>query len=142
VRSYLGPTDDLERAPSIGPKLAERLAAAELRTVGDLLACDPTAIATKLAHPKITAETIGEWQDQSRLMVEVRGIRGSHAQLLAGAGIRSRDSLASTDADKLCADLLAFAATEKGQAILRDGNPPDMERIKGWLEQAIAARAA
>ncbi|MFA5950193.1 MAG: DUF4332 domain-containing protein [Hyphomicrobium sp.] len=142
VRSYLGPADDLERAPSIGPKLAERLATAEIRTVGDLLSCDPAAIATKLAHPRITADTIAEWRDQSRLMVEVRGIRGSHAQLLVGAGLRSRDALASADADKLCVDLLAFAATEKGQAILRDGHPPDIERIKGWLVQAIAARAA
>ena len=45
-------------------------------------------------------------------------------------------------ADKLCADVLAFAVTTAGQRLLRNGEPPDIEKIKGWLEAARSMKAA
>ena len=90
----------------------------------------------------IAADTVADWQDQARLVCTVPGLRGTHAQLLVGAGYRSADALAGAEADKLCADVLAFAATRDGQRALRNGDPPDIERIKAWLEAARSVRAA
>ena len=87
-------------------------------------------------------ETVVDWQDQARLVCMIPGLRGTHAQLLVGAGYRSRDAVAAAAEDKLCADVLTFAMSSEGQRVLRDGNPPDIERIKGWLASAKAAKVA
>jgi predicted flap endonuclease-1-like 5' DNA nuclease len=141
-RVYLQPSDDVERAPSIGPKMAERLYAVGIKTVADLFAADPDKLSLALDHRNVYDETIADWQDQARLVCSVPGLRGTHAQLLVGAGYRSRDAVADAAEDKLCASVLAFAISPEGQRILRDGNPPDIERIKGWLKSAIAAKVA
>ena len=70
------------------------------------------------------------------------GLGGLDAQLLVGAGYRSGDAVAAAEADKLCADVLAFAASKDGQRVLRNGDPPDIEKIKGWLEAALSVKAA
>lgn len=134
--------DDLEAAPSIGPKTAERFAMAGIRTVADFLAADPDATALKLGARHITPEIIVEWQDQARLVTAIPGLRGGHAQLLTGAGLRSIEAIADASPDDLCARVLAFAATSAGQRILRDGDAPDIERIKGWIDGAATALAA
>ena len=141
-RVYLAQSDDVERAPSIGPKMAERLYALEIKTVADLLAADADQLSLDLDAKNVWDETVRDWQDQARLVCSVPGLRGTHAQLLVGAGYRSRDTLAAAAEDKLCADVLKFALSTEGQRILRDGNPPDIERIKGWLANAIASKAA
>ena len=141
-RLHLAVSDDLERAPSIGPKTAERFAAFGIKTVAEFLAGDPDAMAAKLDTRHITPETLRDWQDQSRLVASVPGLRGTHAQLLVGAGYRSVDALAAAEVDKLCAAVLAFRRTRDGQRVLRDGAAPDIERIKGWLESARSVRAA
>lgn len=142
AKTYLALQDDVEQAPSIGPKLAERLAGVGIKTVGDLLGASASTIATSLGQRLITETTIRDWQDQARLVVEVPGLRGTHAQLLTGSGIRSRDDLAEADPADLSVKLLGFATTVAGQSILRQGNPPDIEKIKSWVDNARAARAA
>ncbi len=141
-RLYLQPADDVEKAPSIGPKMAERLYALGVKTVADLFAADPDALSDKLDQRNVYDETIVDWQDQARLVCSVPGLRGTHAQLLVGAGYRTREAIADADADKLCSAVLTFAMSSEGHRILRDGTPPDIERIKGWLENAKAAKVA
>lgn len=142
AKAYLALTDDIERAPSIGPRTAKRLAPLGIKTVADFLAASTYLTAGALNSKNVTAETIALWQDQCRLMIAVPGLRGTHTELLAGAGYRTAESLAMAEETKLCADVLAFATTSAGQRILREGAPPDIERIKGWLTAAQAARAA
>src|SRR5262249_12254283 len=141
-RVYLQAGEDVERAPSIGPKMAQRLGAVGVKTVADLIAAKPEALAAALQLRHVSAQTIADWQDQSRLVATIPGLRGTHAQLLVGAGYRSRDAVADAAPDKLCADVLSFAVTGEGQRVLRDGNPPDIEKIKGWVANAIAAKVA
>lgn len=141
-RIWLQPADDVERAPSIGPRMAERLYALGIKTVADLFASHPEQLAERLGQRQVDDETIVDWQDQARLVCTVPGLRGTHAQLLVGAGYRTRDALAAASEDKLCAAVLSFAISPDGQRILRDGNPPDIERIKGWLASAITAKVA
>ena len=112
------------------------------RRIRDLMRAEPAALAVLMDNRHIAPETIADWQDQARLVCTVPGLRGTHAQLLVGAGYRSADAIAAAEADKLCADVLAFAASKDGQRVLRNGDPPDIEKIKGWLEAAHSVKAA
>jgi predicted flap endonuclease-1-like 5' DNA nuclease len=139
---YLALGDDIERAPSIGPRTAKRLAPLGIKTVSDFLAASAYLTADALRSKTIKADTILLWQDQCRLVMAIPGLRGTQAELLAQAGYRTAESVALAEEAKLCADILAFATTAAGQRILREGAPPDIEKIKGWLTAATTARAA
>lgn len=141
-RYHLALADDIERAPTIGPRTAERLAPLGITSVADFLKAPAGRIADGLASRHVTAETVALWQDQCRLMLDVAELRGTQAELLAQCGYRTAERLAEADDVTLAADVLAFAATPAGKRILRDGPPPDLERIKGWLAAAKSARAA
>lgn len=141
-RLYLAAADDIERAPSIGPKTAERFYAIGIRTVGAFLEADAMTMAELIDARHIGPETIADWQDQAHLVMAVPGLRGGHAQLLVGAGYHTVAAIADADPAALSADILKFASTAEGQRILRDGSPPDVERIKSWVDGAAAALAA
>jgi predicted flap endonuclease-1-like 5' DNA nuclease len=141
-RSYLSLPAPLEDAPSIGPKMAERFAALGINTVGDFLGHDPHDIAELLDDKRIDSETITDWQDQAQLVIDVPGLRGGGAQLLVGSGYRTREALADCDPVDLSADVLKFATSSEGKRILREGNPPDLEKIKAWVSSAREALAA
>lgn len=139
---YLTPEQDIVDAPSIGPKTAEKLNAAGIDCVDDLLKAHPIALAARLDNRHITDDTITDWQDQARLVCTIPGLRGTGAQLLVGAGYRTLDAMAQADAAQICAAVLAFATGTEGQRILRDGTPPDIEKIKAWVDSARRVMAA
>ncbi len=139
---FLTPDHDVVEAPAIGPKTAQRLKAQGIATVRDLLKADPKSLADALDARHITAETVATWQHQATLVCKVPGLRGTHAQLLVGAGYTSADALAAADAEKVCADVLAYAHSEDGLRLLRNGEPPDLEKIKAWLSAARSTAAA
>jgi predicted flap endonuclease-1-like 5' DNA nuclease len=141
-KKYLFASDDLEAAPSIGPKMAERFAAAGVHTVGDFLGSDPHELAEQLDDAHFDAETLTDWQDQAQMVIDVPGLRGTHAQLLVGAGYRTAEAVAEADPVDLSGDVLKFAATSAGMRVLREGRPPDIEKIKSWVEYARHAVAA
>ncbi|HRD74490.1 MAG TPA: DUF4332 domain-containing protein [Hyphomicrobiaceae bacterium] len=129
-------------APSIGPKTADRLITAGIRTIGELIDAEPEALAARLATRHITPAILRDWQDQTRLVLAVPVLRGTHAQLLVGAGLRTAEALRDAEPASLCSAVLAYAANADGQRILRQGDPPDIERIKGWVDAARTALAA
>lgn len=141
-RVRLAPGDNIVDAPSIGPRMAEHLGNLGVFTVQDLLNEEPTALAQALRISSITAETVLAWQKQARLVCAVPGLSGTGAQLFVGAGYEDVETIAAADADSLCADLLAFAGSDQGRRILRDGTPPDVARIKSWTDAARVALAA
>ncbi len=141
-KTYLSPKDDLEAAPSIGTRMAEAFAALGIHTVGDFLGQNPIDMADLLDDRRFDSETLTDWQDQAHLVIDVPGLRGTHAQLLVGAGYRTAEAVAEADPVELSANILTFATTSDGRRILRDGNPPDIEKIKDWVSAARVALAA
>ncbi|MGH1418677.1 MAG: DUF4332 domain-containing protein [Hyphomicrobiaceae bacterium] len=142
ARYYLKASDPVEDGPSIGPKTAKRLATANIETVQDLFDCNPEAVAIALGQRHITPSVIRDWQDQAELVINVPELRGGHAQLLVGSGYRDIDQLAAAEPTKLSTDVLKFVMTSQGERILRDGNPPDLEKITAWINNAQRALAA
>lgn len=141
-RFYLSPGDDIVRAPSIGPKTAARLTPAGLVLVRDLLACDPEDIVARTANRYITVGRIADWKAQARLVCTIPWLRGTHAQLLVGAGYDTLAKLSRADASSVGSAILRFAATREGQSILRSGPPLEIDRIACWIENTALAEPA
>lgn len=141
-RCHLLENDDLERAPSIGPKLAERLALGGIVTVKDFLDADAEAVVSLLGGGRFDGDTVERWKTEARLVLRVPGLRGTHAQLLAGAGYDTREKLAAAEPVALSAAVLAYATTPAGIRILRNGDTPDIEAITRWVQGARQAVAA
>jgi len=141
-RFYLSPDDDIVKAPSIGPKTAARLTPAGLVLVRDLLACDPEDVVARTANRYITVGRIADWMAQARLVCTIPWLRGTHAQLLVGAGYDTLTKLSRADASSVCSAILRFSATREGQSILRSGPPPEIDRIACWIENTALAEPA
>ena len=142
TRMYLSATDPLEAAPSIGPKMAQRFANLGIITVADFLSHDARDMAQLLDNKHFDQMTLEEWQAQARLVMSVPGLRGGHAQLLTGSGYLDAHAIALADPVAFSADILKFAASSDGKRILRDAAPPDIEKIKSWVDAARLAKAA
>lgn len=141
-RIYLKPSDDVAAGPSIGPKTADRLARIDIYSVADLIAADAEKLAKKLNVIGIRPDTFRLWQQQAQLVMDIPGLRGTHAQLLTGAGYTCADTIAAANGDAVCAAVLQYAASMEGQRLLRQGEPPAREKIIGWVKAAAATRSA
>jgi hypothetical protein len=110
--------------------------------VKDFLNADPNAVVSLLGGGRFTVAIVEQWMAESRLVMRVPGLRGTHAQLLAGAGYDTAEKLAEADPVALSAAVLAFATTPSGVRILRNGDTPDIEAITRWVQSAKVALAA
>jgi hypothetical protein len=138
-RFYLALDDEIVRAPSIGPKTAARIIPHAIVRVGHLLKCDAHALAARVGARHITAQKVLAWQHQARLVCTIPWLRGTHAQLLVGAGYDSVEKIQHAVPMAVCAAIATFAATRDGQSILRAGAPPDADRITRWIAHAQLA---
>ena len=126
----------VERAPSIGPKTAARLAKVGIVTIGDLLSADPDVASGRLATRWITVDVFRDWQAQARLVLEVDRLFGHDAQILVALGVRDADTLAREDARALLDRVKPFAESSEGQRIIRSGKTPDLEEVSNWIDWA------
>jgi hypothetical protein len=138
----LKPEDDVVDGPSIGPKTAARLYEIGVKTVSDLLAGDGAAMAKSLKASHITARTIGDWQDQARLMIDAPGLSATAAQILTGCQVRSAGALANSDGGALANLVSAYCASDAGQRLLRGGAAPGAEAVMAWIKAAQGAATA
>jgi uncharacterized protein DUF4332/zinc dependent phospholipase C len=128
-------------APSIGPKTASRLEKVDIWTIGDLLNADPAETAVALNVRYIKTETLQDWQDQTRLMVEAPGLRVLDSQILVGAGIRNADDLAKASATKVLNAATSFLDTPKGARVLWGGESNvDQSEVEHWIGLARSAQ--
>ena len=137
---HLSRAQDVEDAPSIGPKTATRLAKVGIRTIADLLHADPESTAGELDVNHISAATIAAWQHQSRLVCQIPELRGYAAQLLVACGLTQPQQIANTAADELVSQILSFCQTKEGQRVLRSGDAPKREKIARWIDLATHSR--
>lgn len=128
--------DPVVEAPSIGRKTAKQLAKAGITTIGDLLDCDPDMVELEINVRHITAEALRSWQAQTELMMEVPGLRVHDAQLLVGAGITTREELASASARTIFELATEFLATPEGERVLRDDQVLHEDEVEEWIELA------
>ena len=132
--------DPVVDAPSIGPKTASRLEKVDIYTIGDLLNADPAATAQALNVRYIKTDTLQDWQDQTRLMVDAPGLRVLDSQILVGAGIRSVEDLAEASATKVLKAATSFLDTPKGARVLWGGeNNVDKTEVENWIGLAKSA---
>ncbi|MEN0110530.1 MAG: DUF4332 domain-containing protein [Planctomycetota bacterium] len=141
LRFYLEPGADIEAAPSIGPKRAERLAAIGVATVTDLLEGDPERIAAELDDSRVDAATIVAWQHQAGLVCRVPGLRGHDAQVLVGCGFTTPEDIASMKPSELLEFVEPFCDTPEGQRALRGSSRPDLKEVGEWIEGARQRRS-
>ena len=133
---------DIADMPFLDAAIAERLRAAGIGTIDTFLRVDPEALVTRLTGAAVSADTVSAWQSQIRLMQTIPGVTARQAELLCGSGYRSAAAISNTDPEKFCADLLAFATTDEGHRVLRDGAPPDSAVLRNWITAARAIKAA
>ena len=138
---YLDVASPIVDAPSIGPKMAERLVPFNIATVGDLVAVQAETVANHLADRAVSAETVKKWQQQSLLVCRVPNLRGHDAQLIVGCGLNSAEQLAASDPVDLFNKVICFASSKLGIRILRGSAAPDQEEVVDWIQWAQNCRA-
>lgn len=140
AKFYLELTSNVEDGPSIGPKMAARLASVGVQTVADLLQADPAQLGAKLGFNAAAATKLKDWQDQARLVCRIPNLRGHDAQILVACGVRDPQSLARANPAELTRKAIAFAKTPEGVRLLRGSLAPDAEEVADWIAWAKSAR--
>jgi len=137
---YLDLASPVVDAPTIGPKMAEKLEAIRVKTVGDLLAAESGDVAQAIGEKTVTAASIDSWKSQSMLVCRIPNLRGQDAQLLVAAGYSTAESIADASLDTLYEAIARVASTKQGLRYLRGGNPPDRDRVQSWIEWSKHSR--
>ncbi len=140
TRFYLETDSPVVDAPSIGPKMAEKLAKIGIITVSDFLNRPAESIAEKLGDSKLSAETLQTWQAQSSLMCQVPGLRGHDAQLLVACDITTPEQLRGYSPARLLAVVGPLAESREGQRMLRSANAPDLAEVQDWINWSNESR--
>ena len=141
LKFHLNLDSPVEDAPSIGPKTARRFEAIGIRTVRQLIDCDPEPTASRLRASFIDAEVVERWQRQATLVCRVPRLRGHDAQMLVGCGVYEAEALARLQAEALLGDVDDFLATSEGEKTLRGAERPDLAEVEGWIAAARQARS-
>ena len=141
LKFYLELSDDLEAAPSIGPKTAERFIKIGVKTIAEFLTQTADSMASKINYKRITAEVIRQWQHQSRMVCRVPNLRGHDAQLLVACGITEPEDLADRQPQNLFKIIEPFAKSKDGLKIIRGGKQPDLEEVTDWINWARETRS-
>ena len=137
---YLDLASPVVDAPTIGPKMAQKLESIRVKNIGDLLAAESGDVAQAMGEKGVTAATVEIWKSQSMLVCRIPNLRGQDAQLLVAAGYSTAESIAQASAETLIEAIARVASTKQGLRFLRGGNPPDRDRILSWIEWSKHSR--
>lgn len=140
-RYYLDLASPVVDAPSIGPKVADKLASIGIRTVEQFLNANAESIANRLETRRVDSTVIRAWQDQAKLVCRVPNLRGHDAQLLVACKIVSPEELARAHAATLLSQVSSVAQSTEGQRILRGSQAPDLAEVNDWIKWAGNSRA-
>jgi hypothetical protein len=138
---YLDIDSPIVDAPSIGPRMAEKLAPLNIITVGDLIASDAANVATQLADKNVTVETVQQWQQQALLVCRIPNLRGHDSQLLVGSGYLTAEEVAAASPQSMLDKVSRFASSKAGVRYLRGSAAPDATEVTNWIQWSQNCRA-
>ncbi len=141
LRFFLEASSPVIDAPSIGTKRAEMLNGCSIVTVTDLLSADPQILAIQLDHSKIDSSVIVAWQHQANLVCRIPELRGHDAQVLVGSGFTTPEEISGMKPAELLEFVDPFCDSSEGQRALRGSKRPDLQEVKGWIENARQCRS-
>lgn len=133
---YLNLDDPLEKAPSIGAKMAERFEEIGIQRVRQFVDANGEELARKLKVRRLDMKTLEEWQRQARLVCRVPNLRGHDAQLLVACDIDTPEAMLGHSPAELLAKVTPVAKSKEGQRILRSSPAPDLAEVQDWLAWA------
>ncbi|WP_437225529.1 DUF4332 domain-containing protein [Planctomicrobium sp. SH661] len=133
---YLQFDSPIVDAPSIGPRMAERLNAIGVERVSHLLAARPTELAQRLNRRDVTPENVLAWQQQANLMCRVPQLRGHDVQVLVTCKITDPETLAAMSPTQLFALVEPFVNSRDGVRMLRSSRVPDLAEVTDWINFA------
>jgi hypothetical protein len=136
LRFYLHRHSPVVDAPSIGSRMAQRLAEIGTHTVDDLLESDAETVASQLDHRRVDSDTVLAWQQQATLVCCVPMLRGHDAQLLVAGEVTTPEELAVADPEELFGIIDTIARSNQGKRIIRGGKAPDLEEVTDWINCA------
>jgi predicted flap endonuclease-1-like 5' DNA nuclease len=145
TRFFLDLDSPVVDAPSIGPRMARRLAAIGVETVADFLELSPEQAASRLGIKSFDPATLRGWQTQAQLVCRIPELRGHDAQLLVEAGVSRPEEIAGMNPLELWEQLAPVLETPAAARILRGAAQPDLDEIERWIacsRQARGLRAA
>lgn len=140
LKVYLHHHSPVVDAPAIGPRMAERLAKVNVRTVADLLRAQPAKLASQLKVREVDEALVQSWQQQADLVCRVPLLRGHDAQLLVAAEVTRPEQLAECQPEALLQQLQPIVRSQAGKRILRGGAEPDLAEVSGWIQNAQRRR--
>ncbi|MFN5077477.1 MAG: DUF4332 domain-containing protein, partial [Planctomyces sp.] len=140
MRFFLSRTSSVATAPSIGPRTAELLQAAGLRTVEEFLSMTPERVSEKLNSRRITATVVRQWQAQARLMCQIPELRSVDAQILVACGIVTPEALSERRPEQVLSSVQPLADSAEGQKLLKTAGQPDLATVTAWIQWAANAR--
>ncbi|TWU40827.1 DUF4332 domain-containing protein [Novipirellula artificiosorum] len=136
LRFYLQRDSPVVDAPSIGPRMAERLHVLGIYTVDDLVKANAESVAAKLKNRRIDGATVLAWQQQATLVCRIPMLRGHDAQLLVAAEVTTAEDVAAENAGDLFRRIDPISRSREGRRIVRGGKLPDLEEITEWIAYA------
>ncbi|MFB0562542.1 MAG: DUF4332 domain-containing protein [Candidatus Lokiarchaeia archaeon] len=130
-------TEEMKKVPvdvieGIGPKMAEKLEAAGIKTTRDLLEAGrtPSGRAEIAEKTGISEKSILEWVEDADL-TRIKGVSEEYSDLLDESGIKDVVDLASKNAESLHAKIMEVNAEKK---LVR--RPPSVKEVTKWIDQA------
>lgn len=126
--------------PSVGEQMARRLAAAGVRTVGDLVELDIEEAALPVASLQITSAQWRIWQAEGRLLCCVPHLTGRDAQVLVATGMLIPRELAEADPDELVRKIDRLRGDGRSGWVLNGFVWPDRPTVARWIECGRQAR--
>ncbi len=139
LRYYLNLTDNIEKAPEIGKKTAERLMKIGINTVQDLIQADAQQVAKKLNHPNIKAKDIERWKIEAELNSSIAGTRGHDVRIMYEMGIRKPEDLQAIQSEKLLKQAKEIAV-KLGERVVSKSSMPTLKEVEKWKNNAEKAR--
>ncbi|MEM9353274.1 MAG: DUF4332 domain-containing protein [Planctomycetota bacterium] len=124
------PNSNVADVLSLGPRTAGRLASVGVRTAGDLLAASPDAIAARL---QMDPALVRQWRCEAALILELPGLPGDAARLLAAIGIASGEQLQGTTPLELIARIEAACRQAETPDWLSSAVLPSPEEAASWI---------